>query len=668
MADEKLEVQITAEDKASKVISNIGNVAGGILKAGMLGATAAVAGLAAGLGFAISEAAEAQDIDTKLAQAIANTGDVTGVTTGMVDALATEYGNLTRYEDDTIKAAATVMARFDNINKDTFPTAMTTAMDLSTALGIDLSQAALMVGKALETPGEGLMRLKAAGVVFTDEQTAMIQKMAETGDAAGAQQLILQALNETVGGQALAAGQTFTGQMEIMKNTLGNVAESIGTAVLPMVQNLLSGLVTFVQSDQFQGWIQQIATWLQTYLPIAIQFLVDTWNTVFLPAIQAVWGWLSTVFIPFLQTVVFPWLQTYIPVALQFLSNVWTTVLQPAIQAVWTWLSTVLIPFLQNVVFPWLQENIPKALAFLGDVWENVLKPAIEAVWSWMSTVLIPFLQNTVFPWLQENIPAAIQVLSDFWTNTLWPAIQAVWNWMSSVLIPFLSTTLTGIFDIVGSALTTLANFWSETLWPAIQIVWDFISTYVIPLLQALSDLITTVLGVALTALAGLWENVLQPALQAVWDFISASLNPIIQTLTDMFNNTLGPALDTAGGALDTLKGIFDGIGGAIEGVIGWIGDMIDKLSNIDLPDWLTPGSPTPFEMGLRGITTAMKDMVRVGMPTLQTSLQTAGVGAMATYNQTRQTYINLTANYPYQSQEDVASSIKTLSLMYGVS
>jgi hypothetical protein len=41
------------------------------------------------------------------------------------------------------------------------------------------------------------------------------------------------------------------------------------------------------------------------------------------------------------------------------------------------------------------------------------------------------------------------------------------------------------------------------------------------------------------------------------------------------------------------------------------IGDLIDKAKS--LPDWLIPGSPTPFETGLRGIGSAVRSMPNLG-------------------------------------------------------
>jgi hypothetical protein len=351
-----------------------------------------------------------------------------------------------------------------------------------------------------------------------------------------------------------AFGDTLAG----LKGSFQGIIGTIAAAFLPAFQSIAS----WVQSN-----LPTIIAWLQTALPVAIQFLSDVWTNVLLPAITNVWNWMSTVLFPFLRDVIFPWLQTNIPVALQFLSDVWNNVLLPAIQAVWAWISTVLIPFFQGTVLPWLQKYIPVALQFLGDVWNNVLLPAIQAVWAWISGVLIPFFQGTVLPWLQKNIPAAIQTLSDYWNDVLLPAIQAIWG---------------------------------------------FINTYLVPLFKVVGELVGTVVVLAVTVLAGAWQNILYPALKTIWDFISKYLQPVFKALTDFFTNTLQPILSKiVGGVLLGLYNAFKNIKDAIQWVIDKVAALIEKLKGIKVPALFQPGSPTPFEMGLRGIADAIDEINR---------------------------------------------------------
>lgn len=72
----------------------------------------------------------------------------------------------------------------------------------------------------------------------------------------------------------------------------------------------------------------------------------------------------------------------------------------------------------------------------------------------------------------------------------------------------------------------------------------------------------------------------------------------------------------------ETLKNVIDGVGRAIQGVLGWIDRLIQKLLSIKIPPLLRPGSPTPFEMGLRGIGEALKQLSTEEIPAFQSELK----------------------------------------------
>jgi NAD dependent epimerase/dehydratase family enzyme len=61
-------------------------------------------------------------------------------------------------------------------------------------------------------------------------------------------------------------------------------------------------------------------------------------------------------------------------------------------------------------------------------------------------------------------------------------------------------------------------------------------------------------------------------------------------------------------------------------------------LIGLKIPDWLTPGSPTPFEMGIRGVSSAMQDAVNQSLPQFQAKLSMVGTASpvqSASQNQT---------------------------------
>jgi hypothetical protein len=79
---------------------------------------------------------------------------------------------------------------------------------------------------------------------------------------------------------------------------------------------------------------------------------------------------------------------------------------------------------------------------------------------------------------------------------------------------------------------------------------------------------------------------------------------------------------------LDTIISLINGLVTAIDAaikVIEFFQNAWDTVANIQLPDWMTPGSATPLELGLQGITSAMTDLASIGVPQLEAAF--SGIG-----------------------------------------
>jgi len=242
----------------------------------------------------------------------------------------------------------------------------------------------------------------------------------------------------------------------------------------------------------------------------------------------------------------------------------------------------------------------------LTDAWENSIRPALETLWAW----------------LQVNVPAAIETLRTFWETTLLPAIQTVMAFITGTAIPTFNRIADVATTVVGAAVTALATLWKNTLKPALETVWAFIQNNIMPLFEALANLTSAVVGAQVSALAGIFQNVLMPAMSAVWAFIREKIIPIFTDASDAARDTLGPALDWLSGLLGPLEDAFKGIKSAIKSVVDWINRLADRIRNLDVPDWMRPGSPTPLELGLRGIAGAMSQLARVQIPQFSAELQ----------------------------------------------
>lgn len=202
---------------------------------------------------AVTAFAESEKVTAQLDAVLKSTGQTAGVTRDMALDLAAGFQQVTMFEDDAVLSGENMLLTFTNIGKDVFPEATKTMLDMSQALGQDLQSSAIQLGKALNDPINGITALQRVGVTFTDSQKATIEQMVKMGDVAGAQKIILAELQREFGGSAVAAGQTFAGQLVILQNKLGDVMETIGGALVPILQDMLAKITPII--DAVAQWI-----------------------------------------------------------------------------------------------------------------------------------------------------------------------------------------------------------------------------------------------------------------------------------------------------------------------------------------------------------------------------------------------------------------------------
>lgn len=216
--------------------------------AGLMGAGLAAAGAAAvAFGAASIKAfAESEQVAAQTAAVIKSTGGAAKATADEVGALALEIQNYSGISDEAVQSGANMLLTFKNIKNeagagnDIFNQSVKILADMSTAMGTDMSSSAIQLGKALNDPIAGISALSRVGIQFTDDQKKAIERMVETNNIAGAQKLILAELESQFGGSAKAAGDTFAGQLNILKESFGGVQEAVGQM---LVKEALPGLI-----------------------------------------------------------------------------------------------------------------------------------------------------------------------------------------------------------------------------------------------------------------------------------------------------------------------------------------------------------------------------------------------------------------------------------------
>lgn len=216
----------------------------------------------------IELAGEQELQEKKLAQAMISTGYYTEKTYEELKEYAKSLQDVTRYGDETIIGVEAMLQTF-KLEKDELKLATLATLDLAAATGQDLQSAAILMGKA------------AVGEIGTLSRYGIIIDKAKF--AAEGFSVVLDEINTEFGGQAQAQAETFTGRLDQMKNTFGDMQEELGNAFIPTISKVvewfvkgkdivdpLTGSVEHLASpwEKLQGWIKEATTSMSGWLEL----------------------------------------------------------------------------------------------------------------------------------------------------------------------------------------------------------------------------------------------------------------------------------------------------------------------------------------------------------------------------------------------------------------
>jgi hypothetical protein len=226
--------------------------------AGLAGGLIGAYGLGRALGAVVDEVAETQKVSAQTAAVLESTGKAANVSAKQVDTLATSLSNMSGVDDEAIASGENMLLTFTNIrnevgkNNKIFDQATEATLDLSVAMGRDMQQSAVMVGKALNDPVKGVGALRRVGVQFTDAQEDQIKALVKSGRTLDAQRIILRELQKEFGGSARAAGNTLPGALNKLRNVLVNLGATIAQKFTPAIQRTVNQIVKWLQNSQNQ--------------------------------------------------------------------------------------------------------------------------------------------------------------------------------------------------------------------------------------------------------------------------------------------------------------------------------------------------------------------------------------------------------------------------------
>lgn len=176
-----------------------------------------------------------------------STAGQVGFTSQELQKMASDLQNKTLFGDEVIlKDATAQLLTFTNISGQNFARTQQAALDLATRLDGDLKGASIQLGKALNDPVANLSALSRSGIQFSEDQKEVIKSLAETGQLAEAQTIILDELNKQYGGSAEAAAEADGGFTQLA-NSFGDLQEEIGKLLVQYLRPIVDRLKTFVQ-------------------------------------------------------------------------------------------------------------------------------------------------------------------------------------------------------------------------------------------------------------------------------------------------------------------------------------------------------------------------------------------------------------------------------------
>jgi hypothetical protein len=218
--------KISGLDKASKVAT-----------AGLLAMGAAFVGFAA---FGIKEANEAEQALNKLGVTLSNFGMNTPKVRKEIEDLTGSYVDL-GFGGEEAAAGFDVLFRSTG-DLEASQKLLATSADLARVKNISLADASSIVAKANQGSAKAF---KEMGIQL--DTTLPRAKMLEKA---------MGELNQKIGGQATAYTKTFAGQLAVTKEKFADVAETLGTTLLPYIKRFLDLITQTVE------WVKANSSWL----------------------------------------------------------------------------------------------------------------------------------------------------------------------------------------------------------------------------------------------------------------------------------------------------------------------------------------------------------------------------------------------------------------------
>lgn len=507
----------------------------------------------------ITEARESELVMAGLQQTLDTMGGKSGQTADSISKLSMSISEMSNFSDEAITESAGLMITFDKIGKETFPRAQQMAVDLAAKFKMDLPSATVSLSKALQGTTGSLSALSKQGVTFTDDQKKVIQALFDTGKATEAQAIIMDAIGPQVDG--FAATQITA--WEKVKKQVDNMKESLGTALLPVIDKVGTMMSAVLADPKVQAGLQNLTKWLGDNLPKALDFAAGLFDKL-KGSGDGVMKFIKP-FIPAIQQII----STFEKMRPSLMAI--ADLLGQRLSAAGKQLSSKVFPFLVTQLSKfsaWFAANRPLITSFIATMSQRFafLANAIVKFWNVVQPLLSGF-----FDLILGLAQFVMQVSTGDWAgawDTILQVVADVFTAIGEAIVRFLDW----IAGLMGGSLAGIKKQWTTN--------WNLLKSILSQVMSIIGQTISAKLTAIKTAFSTAWTNIVNSARTLGSNLVSAivgSINQAISGATSALNGfiSLGAkiigfiitGLNNAKASLVTyLKSIISGL---VQGLFG---------------------------------------------------------------------------------------------------
>ncbi len=199
--------------------------------------------------------------NAKLGAVLRATGKEAEYSVGQVNRWAEELRKNTGIAEADIIDMTGSLSAFENINSDIMPRVLEHSANLSSLWGEGLTGSAKKLGRALEDPLKGMTQLEESGVVLDTQTKKLITSFMEQGDVSSAQEVLLKALDDRVGGLATSM-QASLGPLGQFRSVMGEIKGAIGEDLLnlPGLQMAVEALDSYLDKRKAKKSLNELFT------------------------------------------------------------------------------------------------------------------------------------------------------------------------------------------------------------------------------------------------------------------------------------------------------------------------------------------------------------------------------------------------------------------------